>query len=77
MEREKKLHKRNNLAEYLQGLIDKKYTLQQVSDFTGYTVVHLCNLKKRFIKEGKDCLINGHKGMSPATKIDTKTKGNL
>lgn len=77
MTKKKRQHKRENLAEYLQGLIDKKYSLQQVADFTGYTVVHLCNLKKRFSKEGEKCLINGHTGKEPATKIDSETRNKI
>ena len=44
-------HDRENLAYYLQGLIDNKYTLEQVSRITGYTKSHLCVLKGKFKKK--------------------------
>lgn len=70
-------HKRNRLEEYLQGLIDKTYTLKQVSELTGYTVPHLCNLKKAYRDKGKSVLINGHKGKPPMNKIPDKIKENI
>ena len=49
---------KDELENYLKGLIQGKYTLAQVAGFTGYTVVHLCNLKKRYKKIGDKIFIN-------------------
>ena len=34
------------LALYVKGLYQKKYTLKQASESTGYSIQHLCRLKK-------------------------------
>ena len=60
-------HSRENLEQYIKGLIDNTYTLRQVSVFTGYTVQHLCNIKKAYKTKGSAVLVNGHKG-KPAKK---------
>ena len=70
-------HDRENLAYYLQGLIDNKYTLDQVSRITGYTKSHLCVLKGRFKKKGEKVLINGHKGMKPKNTVPDDVKKKI
>lgn len=70
-------HKRERLAEYLTGLLEGKFTLRQVSGFTGYSAVHLCNLKKRFRAEGESCLINGHTGKPGARAIPPETREKI
>ena len=70
-------HDRENLAYYLQGLIDNKYTLNQVSRITGYTKSHLCVLKGKFKKKGENVLINGHKGMKPKNTVPDDVKKKI
>ncbi len=70
-------HCKDNLEEYLIGLINGLYTLRQVSIFTGYTVVHLCNLKKRYQQEGKQVLINSRKGKKTKKGISDTTKERI
>ena len=70
-------HKKENLEKYIQGLIHGVYTLRQVANFTGYTVVHLCNLKKKYQQRGAAIFINGHKGMMPKNKISENTKEKI
>lgn len=62
-------HYKDNLEEYIKGLIQKKYTLRQVSNITGYTEVHLSNLKRKYQQIGKAAFINGHKGKPSPRKI--------
>ena len=62
-------HQRDNLAYFLQGLIDGNYTLSQVAHITGYTKQHLCVLKKNYQKKGEKALVNGHKGLRSRLRI--------
>ena len=62
-------HQRDNLAYFLQGLIDGNYTLSQVAHITGYTKQHLCVLKKNYQKKGDKALVNGHKGLRSKLRI--------
>ena len=55
-------HDKSRLEEYVKGLIDGLYTLNQIAGFTGYTVPHLCNLKKKYKTMGAQAFVNGHKG---------------
>lgn len=70
-------HNRENIAEYLQGLIDGKFTLKQVSRITNYTPQHLCVMKKNFRKKGEKSLINGHRGMKPKNKVPKEVKKQI
>lgn len=70
-------HQRENLEEYILGLIQGDYTLKQVAVFTGYTVVHLCNLKKEYQLKGSAVFQNGHKGKPPKTKVPDEIKRQI
>lgn len=61
-------HYRTLLPTYLKGLSIGKYTLQQASESTGYSKTWLCLLKKKYKKEGFNCLEHHNKNRSPATK---------
>ena len=73
----KHLHNKEELEKYVVGLIDGVYTLKQVSLFTGYTTVHLCNLKKKYKQNGASAFINGHTGMTPVNKISESTREKI
>ena len=61
-------HRKTLLPVYLKGLVSGKYTLKQAAESTGYTTVHLCNLKKRYLAEGWACLEHKNKNNIPANK---------
>ena len=73
----KHFHNRKDLEKYIIGLIDGTYTLRQVSVFTGYTTVHLCNLKKKYKLYGKKVFINGHKGMPSKNRVPAEIKEKI
>lgn len=70
-------HRKNLLPVYLKGLVSGKYTLKQASESTGYTVVHLCNLKKRYKEIGWDCLEHHGKGKVPANKFSEEKRQQI
>lgn len=61
--------RRTLLPVYLKGLVAGKYTLKQAAESTGYSVVHLCQLKKRYLNEGWSCLEHKNKYRVPVNKI--------
>lgn len=73
----KREHNRERLAEGLQGLIEGKHTLREVSEWTGYTRQHLCALKGRYKKEGEACLVNGHRGKRGPRAIPQEEKDRI
>ena len=70
-------HEKENLGFYIQGLIDGKFTLKQVSQITGYTTVHLSRLKKSYAKKGEKAFVNGHKGMKPKNAVPKEKKKEI
>lgn len=70
-------HNRENLEFYIQGLLNKDFTLKQVSIITGYTVQHLCNLKAKYKYKGACIFQNGHKGLASKNKISDKSKKKI
>ena len=62
---------------YLNGLATGKYTLAQAASACGYSVVRMCQLKKRFMSEGLRCLDNGNKGRAPSNKTPDTVKEKI
>ena len=62
---------------YVKGLYNNKYTLKQASESTGYSVVHLCRLKKKYEKYGAQIFEHGNKGRVSKLRIDTKLRQRI
>ena len=62
---------------YVKGLYQHKYTLKQASESTGYTVVHLCRLRKKYEIYGNKIFEHGNTGRTPKTKIDKKLREKI
>lgn len=55
---------------YIKGLYYRKYTLRQASESTGYTIQHLCYLKKQYSLLGDSLFEHRNRGRIPKNKID-------
>ena len=62
---------------YVKGLYNHKYTLKQASESTGYTIVHLCRLRKQYEVYGAKIFEHGNKGRVSNRKIDTKLRQRI
>lgn len=62
---------------YVKGLYNHKYTLKQASESTGYSVVHLCRLRKQYEKFGAKIFEHGNKGRVSKFRIDTKLRQRI
>ena len=65
------------LALYVKGLYQHKYTLKQASESTGYTIQHLCRLKKKYAQMGNKAFEHGNVGHVPPHKIDAKLRQKI
>ena len=65
------------LPAYVKGLYNNKYTLKQASESTGYSVVHLCRLKKKYELLGNKIFEHGNIGHIPKNKLDTKLRSKI
>jgi hypothetical protein len=68
---------RENLEFYIQGLIERRFTLRQVSYITKYTTRQLTRLKSRYAAKGKAAFINGHRGLKSKTKVPERIKNQI
>lgn len=68
---------RDILPIYVKGLYNHKYTLKQASESTGYSVVHLCRLRKQYEKFGAKIFEHGNKGRVSKFRIDTKLRQRI
>ena len=62
---------------YVKGLYNHKYTLKQASESTGYSIVHLCRLRKKYEQYGAKIFEHGNSGHIPKNKIDTKLRQKI
>lgn len=62
---------------YVKGLYNHKYTLRQASESTGYSIDHLCRLRKKYALYGKSIFEHGNTGRSPKNKLDTKIRAKI
>lgn len=69
--------KKQYMEYYLQCLINKKLTLREVSQSTGYSITWLSILKHKYIKDGPACLIHGNTGRTPVNKTSAKLRNKL
>lgn len=58
------------LPVYVKGLYSGKYTLRQASESTGYTIQHLCFLKKQYSLMGDTLFEHRNRGRPPKNKIN-------
>lgn len=65
------------LPHYVRGLYQHKYTLRQASESTGYTIDHLCRLRKKYAAFGESIFEHGNCGKSPPNKISTKMRARI
>lgn len=70
-------HHKDILPIYVKGLYNHKYTLKQASESTGYSVVHLCRLRKKYEQYGAKIFIHGNTGRVSQFKIDTKLRQRI
>lgn len=68
---------KNELQFYLPGLLAGKYTLEQASRSTGYSVRWLSQLKKRYAASGPACLEHGNKNKIPHNKTSEALKNKI
>lgn len=67
-----KLKHKAILPVYIKGLYYGKYTLRQASESTGYTIQHLCVLKKQYARLGDTLFEHRNRGRPPKNKTDPK-----
>lgn len=65
------------LSLYVRGLYNKKYTLRQASESTGYSIDHLCRLRKKYALLGDKVFEHGNAGRVPSNKLDEKTRTKI
>ena len=65
------------LALYVKGLYQNKYTLKQASESTGYSIQHLCRLKKKYAQLGNKAFEHGNIGHVPPHKIDVALRQKI
>lgn len=65
------------LSLYVKGLYQKKYTLKQASESTGYSIDHLCRLRKKYAAVGDSVFVHGNAGRVPTNKIDSKLRAKI
>ena len=70
-------HHKDILPIYVKGLYNHKYTLKQASESTGYSIVHLCRLRKQYELYGAKIFEHGNKGRVSKNKIDTKLRQRI
>ena len=62
---------------YVKGLYQHKYTLKQASESTGYSIDHLCRLRKKYARYGDKIFEHGNIGHIPPHKIPQKTREKI
>ena len=62
---------------YVKGLYQHKYTLKQAAESTGYTIQHLCRLKKKYAQLGNKAFEHGNIGHVPPHKLDAKLREKI
>ena len=68
---------KEQLALYVRGLYQHKYTLKEASESTGYCVDHLCRLRKKYALYGNKIFEHGNTGHIPKTKISSATRAKI
>ena len=72
-----KLKNKAQLPYYVRALYQHKYTLKQVSESTGYSIDHLCRLRKKYALYGDKIFEHGNIGHIPKNKIDLSLRSKI
>lgn len=72
-----KLKDKAILPYYVRGLYNHKYTLKQASESTGYSIDHLCRLRKKYAQYGNSIFEHGNKGHVPVNKLDADLRAKV
>ena len=62
---------------YVKGLYNHKYTLKQASESTGYSIVHLSRLRKKYELYGTKIFDHGNKGHASPLKVDESLRQRI
>ncbi|MBO7714435.1 MAG: ISNCY family transposase [Methanobrevibacter sp.] len=62
---------------YVKGLYNNKYTLKQAAESTGYTIEHLCRLKKKYAQYGNSIFVHKNKYRVPKNKTASALKQKI
>lgn len=62
---------------YVKGLYNHKYTLRQAAESTGYSVDHLCRLRKKYALYGTSIFEHGNSGQVPVNKLDPQLRAKI
>lgn len=74
---ETKTKHKDVLPVYIKGLYNHKYTLRQAAESTGYSVDHLCRLRKKYALYGDSIFEHGNAGRIPANKLDQQLRSKI
>ena len=75
--RNTQLKHKDILPIYVKGLYNHKYTLRQAADSTGYSIDHLCRLKKKYALYGNTIFEHGNSGRVPINKLDSELRTKI
>lgn len=65
------------LPYYVRGLYQHKFTLKQAADSTGYSIDHLCRLRKKYAIYGNKIFEHGNKNHVPKNKLDSQLRAKI
>ncbi len=65
------------LPMYVKGLYQRKYTLKQASESTGYSIDHLCRLRKKYASFGNKIFEHGNSGRIPKNKVSQSLRERI
>ena len=74
---EAKIKHKDLLPVYVKGLYQKKYTLRQAAESTGYSIDHLCRLRKKYAEFGASIFEHGNSGQVPVNKLDSRLRERI
>lgn len=74
---EAKLKHKELLPVYVKGLYNHKYTLRQAAESTGYSIDHLCRLRKKYALCGASIFEHGNSGQVPVNKLDPQLRAKI
>ena len=72
-----KLKNKAQLPYYVRALYQHKYTLKQASESTGYSIDHLCRLRKKYAQYGNSIFEHGNKGHTPVNKLSAELRSKV
>ena len=72
-----KLKNKAQLPYYVRALYQHKYTLKQASESTGYSIDHLCRLRKKYALYGDKIFEHGNIGHTPKNKLSLTLRNKI